>query len=58
LPRDEGFLAIVDPEDLEILDWLARSTVKGKRGAKPQAAQRGGVEFAGSWESNGRIPVV
>jgi hypothetical protein len=56
LRQDKGFRAIVDPEDLEILDWLARSTVKGKRGAAPQDAQRGGGEFAGSRESNGRIP--
>jgi len=32
---DKGFLAMADAEYLEILDWLARDTVAGKRGSTP-----------------------
>ena len=35
---DKGFLAMADAEYLEILDWLARNTVAGKRGSTPLAA--------------------
>ena len=35
---DKGFLAMAEAEYLEILDWLARNTVAGKRGSTPLAA--------------------
>jgi len=45
---DKGFLAIVEAEYLEILDWLARDRVAGKRGATPLSAppvlERLGIE--------------
>ena len=37
---DKGFLAMADAEYLEILDWLARNAVAGKRGMTPQVAPR------------------
>ena len=33
-----GFLAMADADYLEILDWLARNTVAGKRGSTPADA--------------------
>ena len=45
---DKGFLAIVDAEYLQILDWLSRNRVAGKRGATPLSAppvlERLGIE--------------
>jgi len=45
---DKGFLAIAAAEYLEILDWLARDRVAGKRGATPLSAppvlERLGIE--------------
>ena len=35
---DKGFLAMADADYLEILDWLARNTVAGKRGSTPAEA--------------------
>jgi REP element-mobilizing transposase RayT len=35
---DKGFLAMADADYLEILDWLARNTVAGKRGSTPVEA--------------------
>ena len=35
---DKGFLAMADADYLEILDWLARNTVAGKRGSTPADA--------------------
>ncbi len=35
---DKGFLAMAEAEYLTILDWLARSTISGKRGSTPEAA--------------------
>jgi hypothetical protein len=32
---DKGFLAMKDADYLEILDWLARNTIAGKRGSTP-----------------------
>jgi len=45
---DKGFLAMAEAEYLEILDWLARDRVAGKRGATPLSAppvlERLGIE--------------
>ncbi len=45
---DKGFLAMSEAEYLEILDWLARGRVVGKRGATPLSAppvlERLGIE--------------
>ena len=45
---DKGFLAMVEAEYLEILDWLARDKVAGKRGCTPISAppvlERLGIE--------------
>ena len=35
---DKGFFAMADADYLEILDWLARNTVAGKRGSTPAEA--------------------
>ena len=45
---DKGFLTMAEAEYLEILDWLARDRVAGKRGATPLSAppvlERLGIE--------------
>ena len=45
---DKGFLAMAEAEYLEILDWVARNTVTGKRGATlqstPPVLERLGIE--------------
>jgi len=45
---DKGFLAMSEAEYLEILDWLARDRVAGKRGSTPlsvpPALERLGIE--------------
>lgn len=37
---DKGFIALADAEYLEILDWLARSTLSSKRGSTPEHAPK------------------
>lgn len=37
---DKGFLAMSEADYLTILDWLARNTVAGKRGATPEDAPK------------------
>ena len=45
---DKGFLAMAEAEYLEILDWLAREKVVGKRGSTPRTVppvlERLGIE--------------
>ena len=36
---DKGFLAMAEADYLEILDWLARNRVAGKRGSTPVGAR-------------------
>jgi hypothetical protein len=46
--NDKGLLAMADADHLEILDWLARNTVAGKRGSTPAEApaifERSGID--------------
>ena len=49
---DKGFLAMAEADYLEILDWLARNAVAGKRGSTPAEApaifERRGID-SGAW---------